>query len=159
MSDKPDPSPETEAQVMQAIGARRTRTRDALRSIAKAQQIVILCILVYLAGLVCLLSLPAEIRPLLSFAMLGVWIVCAVFVFQLASQVYSTGTGVVLGILTVVPCIGLIVLVIVNSSSDQDSEAGNSDQGRPARRDSLGDFRGGGVRSEVAGNRMWILGF
>ena len=117
MSDEPEQSPETESQVMQAIGARRTHTRDALKSIAKVQQAVILCILVYLAGMVCLLSLPAEIRPLLSLGMVGVWIVCAVFVFQLASQVYSTGTGVVLGILTVVPCIGLIVLVTVNGAA------------------------------------------
>ena len=119
MSDKPDPSPETEAKVMQAIGARRTRTRDDLKSIAKVQQGIIVCIMVYLASMACLWSLPPEIRPLVSMVVVGVWIVCAVFVFQLSSRVYSTSTGVVLGILTVVPCIGLVVLVTVNGKATE----------------------------------------
>jgi hypothetical protein len=38
-------------------------------------------------------------------------------VFLLAIKVYSTGVGVLLGILTLVPCIGLIVLLIVNGKA------------------------------------------
>ena len=37
-----------------------------------------------------------------------------VFVFLLAIKVYSTGIGVLLGILALIPCIGLLVLLVVN---------------------------------------------
>ena len=46
-----------------------------------------------------------------------VGVVGAVFIFQLAMRVYSSTVGVVLGILTLVPLVGLIVLLIVNQKA------------------------------------------
>ena len=40
-----------------------------------------------------------------------------VLVFLLATKVYGTALGVLLGILTLVPCVGLIVLLIVNGKA------------------------------------------
>ena len=48
---------------------------------------------------------------------LVVGIVGTVFVFRLAIRVYSTGVGILLGVLTLIPCISLIVLLVVNGKA------------------------------------------
>jgi hypothetical protein len=53
----------------------------------------------------------------IAIPLLGVIVTAAVFVFMLAMAVYSTGPGVVLGILTLIPLIGLIPLLIVNGKA------------------------------------------
>jgi hypothetical protein len=62
-------------------------------------------------------AIPAELRPIIGLGILVVGLVGTVFVFLLAIKVYSTGVGVLLGILTFVPCIGLIVLLVVNGKA------------------------------------------
>jgi hypothetical protein len=44
-------------------------------------------------------------------------ITAAIFVFTLAVKVYSTAVGVFMGILTLVPVIGLLALVILNQKA------------------------------------------
>lgn len=44
-------------------------------------------------------------------------IVATVFVFLLSIKVYGTGLGIVLGVLTLIPCVGLIVLLVVNGKA------------------------------------------
>jgi hypothetical protein len=44
-------------------------------------------------------------------------ITAAVFIFMLAISLYNTGVGVLLGILTLIPLIGLLVLLVVNSKA------------------------------------------
>ena len=39
------------------------------------------------------------------------------FVFLLAVEVQGTGLGIVFGILTFIPCLGLIILLIVNHAT------------------------------------------
>jgi len=46
-----------------------------------------------------------------------VGIVGAVCVFLLAIKVYGTGLGILLGILSLVPCVGLVILLIVNGKA------------------------------------------
>ena len=41
----------------------------------------------------------------------------AVFVFLLSIKIYGTGLGIVLGILSLVPLVGLVVLLIVNGKA------------------------------------------
>ena len=40
-----------------------------------------------------------------------------VFVFMLAMKLYSTGMGIFLGILSLIPCLGLLILLMVNSKA------------------------------------------
>ena len=54
------------------------------------------------------------VAAVLGFA---VSVTAAVFVFMLALALYNTGAGVVLGILTLVPLVGLIVLLIINGKA------------------------------------------
>ena len=41
----------------------------------------------------------------------------SVFVFLLATKVYSTGVGIAMGILTLIPCLGFIALLIINAKA------------------------------------------
>jgi hypothetical protein len=41
----------------------------------------------------------------------------AIFVFLLATKLYGTGGGIALGILTLVPLLGLIILLIINGKA------------------------------------------
>ncbi len=92
-------------------------TRDDLRSVATFQKGIIVCIMIYLVVVFGQFTIPPEMRPVIVPAVFAVGIVGAVFVFLLAIKVYGTGLGILLGILSLVPCIGLIVLLIVNGKA------------------------------------------
>ena len=79
---------------------------------------------------------PPAIPPMLSYATpaprndlrviatrqraimaLGAVITGAVFVFMLSLAIYSTAVGILLGILTLIPLLGLLVLLMVNGKA------------------------------------------
>lgn len=88
--------------------------RSDLRSVAIYQKAILLCILLYICVAGARFLMPPEIQLLVSLALVPVAITSTVFVFLLATKTYGTGLGIVLGILTLIPCVGLIVLLIVN---------------------------------------------
>jgi hypothetical protein len=113
MSENPYQSPAAESQV---VGV-KSGHRDDLRSVAKYQKGILICILIYLLAVLAQFGIPAELRLVLALGVLVVGIVGTIFVFLLAMKVYSTVVGVLLGILTLVPCVGLIVLLVVNGKA------------------------------------------
>lgn len=92
-------------------------SREALRAIAANQKVIIFCILIYLCLIPVQFMIPENLRILIALAYLPVAIIATVFVFLLATKVYSTVTGVLLAILTFIPCIGLIMLLIINGKA------------------------------------------
>ena len=92
-------------------------SRADLRSVATYQKGILVCILAYLLLVALQFALPTEVRLFLALAAVAVSITATVFVFLLATKVYSTGLGVLLGILTLIPCVGLIVLLIINGKA------------------------------------------
>ena len=88
-----------------------------LRAIATRQKAIMYCILGYLALVVLQFAFPPDYRLIVGLAAAAVSITAAVFVFMLALSLYNTGTGVVLGILTLIPIVGLIVLLIINGKA------------------------------------------
>ena len=84
-----------------------------------------LCILAYIALVVLQFVLPPGMRPLLGIAAFGASITGAVFVFMLSLTIYSKAVGIVLGILTLIPLIGLVVLLIINSKATKILKANN----------------------------------
>jgi hypothetical protein len=92
-------------------------TREDLRSVAVYQKGLLVCILIYLLAVAGQFALPEQLRPLVGLGVLAVGLVGAVFVFLLAVKVYGTGFGVLLGILTLVPCLGLLALLSVNGKA------------------------------------------
>jgi hypothetical protein len=92
-------------------------SREDLRAIAAHQKIILLCILVHLLALVAQFLLSPDGRLVLSIGVVAVGIVAAIFIFKLALRIYSTGQGVMLAILTLIPVIGLVSLLVVNTKA------------------------------------------
>ncbi len=113
MSENPYQSPSAQSQV---VGV-KSGSREDLRSVAKYQKGIIVCILIYVIAMIGQFAIPVEARAILGLGILVAGLVGTVFVFLLAIKVYNTGVGVLLGILTFVPCIGLIVLLAVNGKA------------------------------------------
>jgi hypothetical protein len=88
-----------------------------IREIAFRQRAIMFCILGYLCAVALQFALPPEMRILAALLALPCMIAGAVFVFLLAIRVYGVALGIVFGVLTLVPCIGLIVLLIVNGKA------------------------------------------
>ncbi len=54
---------------------------------------------------------------IVALGLIAAGIAGTVFTFMLTMKIYSTAMGVILGLLTLVPCIGFLVLLSVNSSA------------------------------------------
>ncbi len=90
---------------------------EDIRAIATRQKVVIACLAIQILAMISQFVIPPEALLMLRIASLGVGIVAMVFVFLLATKIYSTGMGVLLGVLTLIPLIGLIPLLIVNGKA------------------------------------------
>ena len=110
MIDNPYQAPQT---ILEATGV-LSGSRDDLRKVARFQKGILVCILIYLLAVVSQFALPPDLRPLVGVGVLLAVIVGAVFVVLLATNVFGTGLGILLGILSLVPCFGLVILLIVN---------------------------------------------
>lgn len=97
-------------------GVKSGRRQD-LKSVATYQKVILVCILIYLLAVVFQFTIPPDLRFVLGLVVLPALVVATVFVFLLATKVYSTGVGVLLGLLTLIPCIGLLVLLVINSKA------------------------------------------
>jgi hypothetical protein len=113
MDDNPYQSPSAD---MQAIGVRSGKRED-LKAIATYQKGIMVCILMYLLAVIGQFALPPELRPLVGLGVLLVGVGGFICVLLLAMKVYSTGTGILLAILTFIPVVGLIVLLSVNGKA------------------------------------------
>ncbi len=113
MTENPYQSPVNEPVVVGVLSG----SREDLRSVAVYQKGILICILIYLIMVIVQLAIPEDLRPLLALGVVPLGIVGAVFVFLLAIKVYGTGLGIVLGILSLVPLIGLFVLLVVNGKA------------------------------------------
>ena len=107
----------------QAIGVRSGRKED-LRSVAVYQKGILVCILISLLGvsfnifaLAPQAAVPPAVGMAISVLLLVVGLASAVFVVLLAIKVYNIALGIVLGLLSVLPCIGLFVLLVVNGKA------------------------------------------
>jgi hypothetical protein len=88
-----------------------------LRAIAIRQKVIIFCILGYLIAVVAQFVIPQDLRIVIAIPALIIALTATVFVFLLAVEVHGTGLGILFGILTLIPCVGLIILVIVNAQA------------------------------------------
>jgi hypothetical protein len=113
MEDNPYAAPQTYTPVVGVLSG----SREDLRSVAKYQKGIILCILVYLLGFIAVVALPEGVGSVLGVGVLIVGIAATVFVFLLAIKVYGTGAGVGLGILTLIPLLGLVILLLINGKA------------------------------------------
>jgi hypothetical protein len=105
-----------------AIGVKSGRRED-LRTVAVAQKSILVCILLYLLGLIGVFIVPPEYRLYALIPVVLVGITAVVSVFILAMKVYNVALGILLGIGTTLGCIGLLVLLMVNQKATRILEA------------------------------------
>jgi hypothetical protein len=97
----------------QAVGVKSGRRED-VKSVAVAQKAIMVCILLQMSTGALQFFVPHEyVIGFLVFAVL-VMLASVVSVMMLAMKVFNIGLGIVYGFGTILPCIGLIVLLIVN---------------------------------------------
>lgn len=113
MTENPYQAPRTTSASVGVLSG----SREDLRSVARSQKGILVCILFYFIATIGRFVLPPELHPILGIGVLLIGFVGAVFVFMLAIKVYRVGFGIVLGILSLVPLIGLIVLLRVNGKA------------------------------------------
>ncbi len=113
MSYNPFEAPQSDSKVIGVLSG----TREDLKSVARYQKGVIVCILIYFLAVFGQFALPQELRLILGIGVLFVGLTGAVFAFLLAMKTHGTGQGILLGILCLVPCVGLLVLLIINSKA------------------------------------------
>lgn len=120
MSDNPYEAPQSTSLATGVLSG----SRDDVRKVAQYQKGIIVCILIYLlavmgqfAAAIGQFAVPPELRLFLGLGVFLLGIVGAVFVFLLAMKTYGTALGILLGLLSLVPCIGLIVLLVVNGKA------------------------------------------
>jgi hypothetical protein len=89
-----------------------------LRKIAFQQKAIMYCILAYIAVGVLRFVLPPGLQLMVLVPLgLAAVITAAVFVFMLAISLHNIAAGITLGILTLIPLVGLVVLLIINSTA------------------------------------------
>ncbi len=93
------------------------RDRDDLRSIAIYQKGIMVCILANIIIVGVQFLIPKQLRFALALVALAVTVAEVVFIFLMTTKVYSVGLAVVLGLLTLIPLVGLIMLLIVNGKA------------------------------------------
>lgn len=113
MSENPYQSPVSSASAVGVVSG----TREDLMNVAKYQKGIVICILINILAYIFGFIVPAELQLIVGLCVLVVALTATVFVFLLATKVYSTGVGVLMGILTLIPCVGLIVLLVINGKA------------------------------------------
>jgi hypothetical protein len=91
--------------------------REDLLKVAKYQKGILVCILVYILAVAGQFALPLQIRPLVGLGVLVVGLVAAVFTIRLAMKTHGTVLGIILGVLCLVPILGLLILLLVNQKA------------------------------------------
>jgi uncharacterized membrane protein len=117
MSDNPFESPVSD--ISGSPRDRRGITDDIkeLKTIAKCQRTILYCILANIACLIVNFVLPVELRLIAAILLIVVAVISAFFLFRLASILYGTVLAIIFVIFSVAPCLGLLILLMVNGSA------------------------------------------
>jgi hypothetical protein len=111
MSENPYQSPLVDVEV---VGVRSGRRED-LRSVALYQKGVIVCILLNILVVLGHFFLSEVLGSLLLLGMFATGIVGLMFVVLLSLKVYHPVVGILFGIVTLWPCIGLLALLAIDN--------------------------------------------
>lgn len=113
MSDNPyEPS----AASFEAVGVRSGKREDVV-SVAKYQKGILVCILLYFIAFSLRMAAPGVLGgPQIGAVVIGlIGLMGAIFTILLAMRVYNMALGILIGILALVPVLGLLVLLLINA--------------------------------------------
>lgn len=91
--------------------------QEDVRSVALYQKGILVCILLYLLAVVGHYFIPPEFWIFIRLGILLLGLAGTVFVFLLATKVYGVGLGILFGLLTLIPCFGLLMLLAINGKA------------------------------------------
>ena len=122
LSENPYEAPRAD---LRAVGrAERSAGRCAAGRGSHLQKVILVCILIQIVNIVFQMAVAIGKLPIPQAALMAASIVSlitsvvsAVYVFILAIRIYNTGLGILFGLLALVPCAGLIVLLVVNAKA------------------------------------------
>ena len=116
MSENPYEAPESSL-AAEHVDSISSEQRDKLKKIAIYQKCVIGCILVYFA-LVVLVPLMAQVDGIINTIFGTAFVIVnfgsTIFAVLLAIRIYSFFPGIVIGLLTLVPCLSWLVLLTIS---------------------------------------------
>ena len=115
-SNNPYAAPVSQPQI---VGIQGGGNRRDLKAVAVYQKGLILCIFLYLIVVAAQFAIPPNLRPFLALIALPVVLAGVVFVFLLALKAYHPVVGILLGIGALIPCLGIIFLLIVNAKATE----------------------------------------
>ena len=92
-------------------------SREDVRKVAVFQKGILVCILLQILLVISQFVVPPEMRSIPAVASLLASLAGSVFVFLLAIRVYGMGMGILFGLVCLIPCIGLIGLLVVNGKA------------------------------------------
>lgn len=113
MSYNPFEAPASNSRVVGIVSG----SREDLLKVAKYQKGILVCILVYILAVAGQFALPPQIRPLVGLGVLVVGLIAAVFTIRLAMKTHGTILGIILGLLCLLPILGLLILLLVNQKA------------------------------------------
>jgi hypothetical protein len=116
MSMEENPYKPPEAYDRPIVGV-RSGQREDLRKVAIAQKVILFCILINFAALGARFVLPPQALPAVFIVLVLAGLVSTIFTIVLAIRVYNLALGIILGLLAFIPCIGLLVLLMVNQKA------------------------------------------
>lgn len=93
------------------------RGRSQLRAIATYQKGIIVCILLNICLFAASFMIEQEDRIYLLIGYVPIALVSLACVFMLATNVYGPTVGILLGLMMILPCFGLITLLVVNQKA------------------------------------------
>ena len=94
-----------------------TLSREQIRVIAGRQKMLCVCLLAYIIAFILFFVSPGGLTRVFGLIGFAASVAAMVCVFLLATKLYGTGLGIVLGILTLIPLVGVIILLIVNGKA------------------------------------------
>ena len=115
--DNPFSPPDTPPSFNKDVVGVLSGSREDLRAVARYQKGIIICILLYFLFMILAAVLPPALSWVSGLAILVIGLTSAVFVFLLAIKTSGVGSGILLGIGTFFPCLGLIVLLVINGKA------------------------------------------
>jgi hypothetical protein len=101
-----------------AVGVKSGLVED-LKTVAVAQKAIIVCIALNMLAGGGRVFIPQEWQLLLVPGLVILFLAQAAAVMLLAMKVYSIGTGILYGIGAMIPCVGLIILLMVNAKANK----------------------------------------
>jgi hypothetical protein len=103
------------------------KTTDGVRKVANYQRAIIFCLLANIGFWITSISLQGQANPALTTILMIVFFAVGlaqlVFIVLLATEVYNVAIGVVLGLFSFFPCLGLLILLMVNQKSTKTLQA------------------------------------